>query len=116
MEKRQYPGAADAFRRAIELAPQEAQGYTNLASALYLMKDYEGTVMALEDVAALGKDTAGSYFVRAITLDKMGMKDTAYENYQKFLASDEQKNPDQEFQARQRLIVLERELKRSPRR
>jgi len=116
MEQRQYPAAAEAFRRAIELAPRQAQGYSNLASALYLMKDYEGTIRALEDVAALGMDTAGSYFVRAITLDRLGLKDAAYDNYQKFLATDERKNPDQEFQARQRLIVLERELKRSPRR
>ncbi|MBI4480921.1 MAG: tetratricopeptide repeat protein [Acidobacteria bacterium] len=116
MEKRQYPDAAASFRRAIELAPQSPQGHTNLASALYLMKDYEGTVAALASVAALGQDTAGSYFLRAISLDKLGMKAPAYDNYQMFLESDGKKNPDQEFQARQRSVVLGRELKRSPRR
>jgi len=116
MEKRQYPDAAASFRRAIELAPQSPQGHTNLASALYLMKDYEGTVAALAKVAALGQDTAGSYFLRAISLDKLGMKAPAYDNYQMFLESDEKKNPDQEFQARQRSVVLGRELRRSPRR
>jgi tetratricopeptide (TPR) repeat protein len=113
MEERKYPDAAAAFRRAVELDPQEIEGFTNLASALYLMKDYEGTILALENVAALGKDTAGSYFVRAISLDKLGLKEPAYDNYQRFLETSEQKHPDQEFQARQRLIVLERELKSS---
>lgn len=115
MAKRQYPEAADAFRSAIKLAPREAQGYTDLASALYLMSDYEGTVMALENVAALGKDTPGTYFLRGITLDKLQIKERAYDNYQKFLQSDGKKNPDQEFQARQRSRVLERELKDSRR-
>lgn len=114
MEKRQYASASDSFRRAIELAPQSPPGYTNLAAALYLIKDYQGTVAALDKLAALGKDTAGSYFLRAITLDKLELKGPAYDNYQKFLASDEKKNPDQEFQARQRSIVLGRELKRPP--
>ena len=67
---------------------------------------------ALERVAALGKDTAGSYFLRAIALDKVEQKAAALENYQHFLATDEQKNQDQEFQARQRVRALEREVRR----
>ena len=113
MEKRQYQQAVGSFRRSIELAPESAGGYTNLASALYLIQDYPGTVGALEKVTALGKDTAGSYFLRAITLDKLGAKQPALENYQRFLAADGKKNPDQEFQARQRSLILAKELKQS---
>jgi tetratricopeptide (TPR) repeat protein len=116
MEERRYSAAAAAFRRAVELEPQEVAGFTNLASALFLMKDYEGTVSALETVASLGKDTSGTYFVRAVSLDHLGLKDAAYDNYEMFLATSEEKTPNQEFQARQRLIVLGRELKRPPRR
>jgi tetratricopeptide (TPR) repeat protein len=112
MEKRQYAEAAEAFRRAAALDPQSAPAYTNLASALYLLKDYAGTIAALERVAALGKDTAGSYFLRAIALDKLEQKATALENYQRFLAINERKDSDQEFQARQRVRVLEREVRR----
>jgi tetratricopeptide (TPR) repeat protein len=78
------------------------------------MKDFPGTVAALEKVTALGKDTAGSYFLRAITLEKLGQKPEALENYQKFLALDENKNPDQVFQAQQRSKILARELKQNP--
>ena len=112
MEKQQYAEAAEAFRRATVLDPQSAPAYTNFASALYLLKDYAGTIAALERVAALGKDTAGSYFLRAIALDKLEQKAAALENYQHFLATDEQKNQDQEFQARQRVRALEREVRR----
>ena len=100
LDKRQYPDAAKAFRRAGELQPDSPVPFTNLASTLYLMKDFPGTVAALEKVSALGKDTAGTYFLRAITLEKLDQKPEALENYQKFLALDENKNPDQVFQAR----------------
>jgi tetratricopeptide (TPR) repeat protein len=111
MQQRQYQQAATAFRRVTEIEPERAEGYTNLASALYLLKDYSGTAKALEKVAALQEDTAGTYFLRAITLDKLGQQRPALENYQRFLASDEKKNPDQEFQARQRSQILSRDLK-----
>lgn len=112
MDKKQYPEAAEQFRRVTELQPNSAEGYTNLASALYLLKDYLGTVAALAKVTELGQDTAGTYFLRAITLDKLGFFEPALANYQRFLASDTKKNPDQEFQARERSKVLSRELKR----
>ncbi|HWP84719.1 MAG TPA: tetratricopeptide repeat protein [Terriglobia bacterium] len=112
MERRQFAQAAESFRSAIQLAPEAAAGYTNLASALYLLKDYAGTVAALEKVAVLRQDTAGTYFLRALALDQLGLKEAAYDNYQKFLAVDAQKNPDQEFQARQRSRTLARELQR----
>ena len=112
MERRQYREAASAFLRVTEIEPQRAEGYTNLASALYLLRDYQGTLAALGKVAELGLDTAGTYFLRAITMDKLDLKQPALDNYRQFLASDEQKNPDQEFQARQRVEILQRELRR----
>jgi tetratricopeptide (TPR) repeat protein len=112
MEKRQYREAAAAFRRATELEPNLTPGYTNLASALFLLKDYPGTVAALERVAALGQDTAGTYFLRALALDQLGLKPGALENYQRFLAAEGEKPADQDFQARQRIRVLSREVRR----
>ena len=114
LDKRQYPDAAKAFRRASELQPDSPVGFTNLASTLYLMKDFPDTITALARVSALGKDTAGTYFLRAITLEKLDQKAEALENYQKFLALDENKNPDQVFQAQQRSKILARDLKENP--
>ena len=111
MDKKQYREAVEQFLRVTELRPQWVEGYTNLASALYLLKNYEATVKALEPVAALQQDTAGTYFLRAISLDKLHVLQPALENYQRFLELDAGRNPDQEFQARQRIKVLLRELK-----
>ncbi|MBI1956436.1 MAG: tetratricopeptide repeat protein [Acidobacteria bacterium] len=112
MEKKQYREAAQRFRRVTELRPEWAPGYTNLASALYLLKDYEGTVAALAKVGQLRQDTPGTYFLRAISLDKLHQRQQAVENYQRFLETDGEKNPDQQFQARQRLRILSRELQK----
>ena len=111
MEKKQYAEAAKQFRQAAALRPDSAEAHTNLASALYLLKDYDGTVAALANVTRLGRDTAGTHFLRAISLDKLHAVEPALENYQRFLELDGGKNPDQEFQARQRVRILTRELR-----
>lgn len=114
MEKKRYQEAAEQFRQASKLRPESTDGYTNLASALYLLKDYEGTVAALEKISQLGKDTPGTYFLRAISLDQLHRAAPALENYQRFLELDDGKNPDQEFQARQRIKILAREPANRP--
>ncbi len=111
MDKKEYQRAAEAFFQVTKLRPEQVEGYTNLASALYLLENYGATVKALEKVAALNKDTAGTYFLRAISLDKLRVLDAALENYQRFLELEEGKNPDQQFQARERIKVLTLELK-----
>ena len=111
MDKMEYQRAAEAFFRVTELQPEQAEGYTNLASAFYLLKNYGAVVKALEKVAELKEDTAGTYFLRAISLDKLRVLEAALENYQRFLELDQGKNPNQQFQARERIKVLTLELK-----
>jgi len=67
---------------------------------------------ALDRVHALGAETAGHYYLRAITLDRLQRSKEALEAYNKFLAASQNVNPDQEFIARQRVKVLEKELGR----
>ena len=112
LEKKQYRQAAEQFLRVARLRPDSAEVFSNLASALYLVQNYAGTVAALDKVAELKQDTPGTYFLRAIALDKLGQLQPALENYQRFLDTDGGKNPDQEFQARQRSRVLLREIRR----
>ncbi|OFV99179.1 MAG: hypothetical protein A3F68_00545 [Acidobacteria bacterium RIFCSPLOWO2_12_FULL_54_10] len=112
MEKQEYREAAQRFLRATQLKPDWPQGYTNLASALFLLKNYEGAITALARISEWQQDTAGTYFLRAISLDNLRQRKPALENYQRFLASDEGKNPDQEFQARQRVRIISLELQK----
>ena len=112
MEKRQYQAAAERFLRVTMLRPEWVEGHINLASALYLIKNYEATVAVLAKVSALGGDTAGTHFLRAISLDQLRRQEAALESYQRFLELADGKNPDQEFQARQRVRILSNELRR----
>ena len=112
MEKREYREAAGEFRQVTALQPQSPDGYRNLASALFLMREYQGTVVALEKISQLNQDNSGTYFIRAISLDKLHIRRAALENYQNFLKSDAGKNPDQEFQARTRSRILDLEIKK----
>ena len=62
--------------------------------------------------AALHAEKAGHVFFRAIVLDKIHQQKPALESYQRFLAMSNGQNPNEEFQARQRIKILERELRR----
>ena len=112
MEQKRYGEAAQEFLKAAQINPQSAESFTNLASAVYLLGNYQATVGALQKVTELGQDTAGTYFLRALSLDKLGLARPALENYQRFLETTEGKNPDQEFQARQRIKVLSLEIRK----
>jgi tetratricopeptide (TPR) repeat protein len=112
MEKKQYPEAAVEFREATKLQPDSPDGFKNLASAFYLMEKYQATIETLERIAELKADIAGTYFLRAICLDKLHIRRAALENYQNFLKSDAGKNPDQEFQARTRSRIIDLEIKK----
>ena len=112
MEKREYREAAGEFQQVTALQPQSPDGYRNLASALFLMGEYPGTVGALEKISEMKQDNAGTYFIRAISLDKLHIRRAAFDNYQNFLKSDGGKNPDQEFQARTRSRIIDLEIKK----
>ena len=75
-------------------------------------EDYAGGLAALDHVRALGKELPGDLYYRAIALEKLRQSKPAMEAYRQFLATDGGKMPDQEFQARQRVRIIESELNR----
>jgi tetratricopeptide (TPR) repeat protein len=77
-----------------------------------MMADYPQSLAAFDKARALGEDTPGNWFLRAIILDKLHQVKPALEAYQRFLSMSDGKNPDQEFQARQRARILQRELQK----
>ncbi|MBZ5577433.1 MAG: tetratricopeptide repeat protein [Acidobacteriia bacterium] len=106
---RQFPAAARQFSEAAKLKPGDAQTWNDLGSALYMADDYPQALAAFDRARDLGLGNAGNWFLRAIILDKMHQPKPALEAYQQFLALSQGKNPDQEFQARQRVKLLQRE-------
>ncbi len=111
-DRRQFPAAAEQFYQAAKLKPGEPKTWSQLGGMLYMTSDYPKALAAFDKARELGEDTAGNWFLRAILLDKLRQLKPAVEAYQRFLALSQGKNPDQEFQARQRVRIIQRELER----
>jgi tetratricopeptide (TPR) repeat protein len=111
-ELRRFPEAAAQFQAATRLQPADAKAWSELGAALNLAGESGDALAAIDRARELGEDTAGNWFVRAIILDKARQSKPALEAYQKFLSMSGGKFPDQEFQARQRVRIIERELAR----
>ncbi|BDC52533.1 hypothetical protein F183_A48480 [Bryobacterales bacterium F-183] len=111
-DQRRFQEAANTFFSAAKLKPENVEAWTEMAGMLVLVEDYATAIAALDKVKQLNAETSGHFFLRAIVLDKNKMQKPALEAYQKFLASSGGKHPDQEFQARQRVKILEKELSR----
>jgi hypothetical protein len=60
----------------------------------------------------LGAETTGHLFFRALCWDRLKQRPQAVESYRKFLAAAQGKFPDQEFQAKQRVRILENEMRK----
>ncbi len=111
-DRKQYPAAASQFLAAAKLKPQDAGTWGELGGMLYLTGAYPQALSAFERARDLGQNTPGNCFFRAIILDKLKQLKPALEAYHQFLAMSQGKNPDQEFQARQRARIIQRELEK----
>ena len=111
-DRRQFPAAAAQFLEAAELKPADAKTWNELGGMLYMSGSLPQALAAFDRARDLGENTAGNWFLRAIILDKLKQLKPALEAYQQFLSLSQGKNPDQEFQARQRSRILQRELEK----
>jgi Tfp pilus assembly protein PilF len=109
-DRKQFPAAARQFYEAAKLKPEDARTWTELGDMLYMTGDYGPSLAAFEQAAKLGENTPGNWFLRAIILDKLKQLKPAKEAYERFLSMSLGKNPNQEFQARQRVKMIQREL------
>lgn len=109
-DRRQFAPAARQFYEAAKLKATEAKPWTELGDMLYSMGDYPQALAAFDNALKTGDNSAGIHFLRAIILDKLRQLKPAKESYERFLALSGGKNPNQEFQARQRVRILEREI------
>lgn len=111
-EQKRYALAAKEFLEAARLQPDSKEAWSELAGMLTLVEDFPQALAALDRVAALGAETPGHLFFRAIILDKTRQYQPALDAYQRFLAVAGGKFPDEEFQARQRIRIIKKELSR----
>ncbi len=109
-DQRKFPEAAVEFERAAKMKPDSEQAWSELAGVLVMAENYPPALAALDRIAALHAEKPGHVFLRAIVLDKIRDLKPALESYQRFLAMDSGQNPNQEWQARQRIKLLEKEV------
>jgi tetratricopeptide (TPR) repeat protein len=109
-DQRKFPEAAAEFERATKLKPDAPQAWSELAGVLVMAENYPPALAALDRIAALNAEKPGHVFLRAIVLDKIHDVKPALASYQRFLEMSKGENPDQEWQARQRIKTLEREI------
>ncbi len=107
MHEKKYPEAQQELLVAIKLKPDLAEAYGNLAVVASENKNFELSLQSLDYRAKFVPESAASYFLRATCLDHLKAIKQAVEYYQRFLAADAGKLPDQEWQARHRLIALD---------
>src|SRR5580704_6389602 len=109
-DQRKFPDAAAEFERATKLKPDAPQAWSELAGVLVMAENYPPALAALDRIASLHAEKPGHVFLRAIVLDKIRDLKPAVESYQRFLQMSQGENPNQEWQARQRIKLLQKEV------
>jgi tetratricopeptide (TPR) repeat protein len=111
-DRHDYAPAAGEFVAAAKLKPDSAEAWNEAATAYVLAELYPQGLAALDQVRRLNAEKAGNFYLRAIVLDKLHQVKPALASYQRFLALSQGHYPDQEFIARQRSRILEKEAHR----
>ena len=107
LEQKKFTDAQKEFMTAVKLKPDLGTAYGDLAFAASENKDYP---LALQGSGRTGKIYAGeavTYFVRASAYDHLKDFKKASVNYHLFLKTANGKYPEQEWQAKHRLIAIE---------
>ena len=107
MAQKRYPESQQELLTAAKLNPNLAEVYGNLAVVAAENKDYKLAIQALDERAQHLPELPATYFLRATSYDNLKMRAKAIENYKQFLATDGGKAPDQEWQARHRLMAID---------
>jgi tetratricopeptide (TPR) repeat protein len=94
LRERLYPQAQAVLERAVQLKPASEN------------KQYQVALKALSMRAKYLSETPATYFLWATSYDNLHLSKSAREYYQKFLSAAGGKFPDQEWQAKHRLVAL----------
>jgi tetratricopeptide (TPR) repeat protein len=110
LQKRDFPNAEKEIKAALQLDKNNLVYWKDLRSTYYLAGNFQATLAAQDLIAKAEPPGPGEWFIRALCYDKLNQPKPALEAYEKFLELDQDKNPDQVWQAQQRSKVLRRML------
>jgi tetratricopeptide (TPR) repeat protein len=107
LKQKKYTEAQKEFVETLKLKPGFAAAYGDLAFAASGNNDYALALQALDARAKLQPEIPITYFLRASAYDHLKNVKQAAANYHLFLQGADGKYPDQEWQAKHRLVALE---------
>jgi tetratricopeptide (TPR) repeat protein len=107
LRQRKFPEAQQELLAALKIKPDLGPAYGDLATAASETKNYELAIKALDARAKFLPEIPVGYFLRATAYDHLRDYKNAAINYHLFLDSAKGQYPDQEWQARHRLIAIE---------
>lgn len=100
--------AMKAFDQATQIDPSDGDAWSGLAFAAFRTSHADITLHALTMRSRVAPENTASLFLWAQAYDTLHQKQQAAAYYHRFLDAAHGKMPDQEWQARQRLQILER--------
>jgi tetratricopeptide (TPR) repeat protein len=107
LKQQKFPEAEQEFLIAVKLKPDFGAAYGDLAVAATENKNYDLAIQATDARARYLPEIPVSYFLRATAYDHLHDYKQASDNYHKFLEVANGQYPDQEWQARHRLIAID---------
>lgn len=107
IEQLKFEEAQKESLLAVNLKPDFGIAYGDLAFAASQNKNYPLALKALDARARLLPEIPATLFLRATVYDHLGARKEAAASYHQFLAAANGQFPDQEWQARHRLIAIE---------
>jgi tetratricopeptide (TPR) repeat protein len=107
LKQKQFPQAEQELLRTVQLQPDLGTAYGDLAIASDENKDYAMAIKAADMRAKYLPEVATSYFLRATAYDHLQNLKQAAKYYHLFLDAAGGKYPNQEWQAKHRLIAIE---------
>jgi Flp pilus assembly protein TadD len=108
LQTRDFADAEKELKIAMQLDRNNLTYWKDLSSTYYLAGNCPETLATLDVIAKAETPGAGTWFIRALCYDKLNQVEPALDAYRKFLQLDANKNPDQVWQATQRIHVLEK--------
>ena len=107
LSQKKFAEAQQEFLAAVKLKPDLGEAYGGLAFAAGENKNYALVIRALDARAKLLPESPITYFMRASAYDHLHDFKKAAVNYHLFLNTAGGKYPDQEWQAKHRLVTIE---------
>jgi tetratricopeptide (TPR) repeat protein len=107
LKQKQYAQAEQELWRTVQLQPDLGKAYGDLAIAADQNQDYAMAIKAVDMRAKYLPEVPVGYFMRATAYDHLQDVKQAAKYYHLFLDVAGGKYPDQEWQARHRLIAIE---------